>query len=262
MRQLYYFSVMLICSILLWNCSKDEENDPGGGGGGKASKLDLSVMEIVFDADGGERTVDVKCDGNWTIETKSDWCTLSMTSGEGNQTITITCPEFVDTDDRNVVFTVKAGDLKVILTVIQKPKDALILDKDKFDVPKEGGTVSILAKSTMECTLFIPEEFQGWISRTPSSKALIEKTFNLTIAECLEYDERVGFVEFSGNGLKDTVYIYHICRTVDIGERRTYVRCHCPRGDNRTEDQCRLFCYDTRECRLDQSRGKQGFENR
>lgn len=207
MRQLYYFSVMLICSMLLWNCSKDEENDPGGGGG-KASKLDLSVMEIVFDADGGERTVDVKCDGSWAIETKSDWCTLSMTSGEGNQTITITCPEFVDTDDRNVVFTVKAGDLKVILTVIQKPKDALILDKDKFDVPKEGGTVSILAKSTMECTLFIPEEFQSWISRTPSSKALMEKTFSLTIAECLEYDERVGFVEFSGSGLKDTVYIY------------------------------------------------------
>ena len=210
---IYLFAMIL--SLSLWSCGKDDDgvddpNNPNNPGNPDNVTLELSTKDLVFEAQGGELTFDITCNADWTITNESDWCTLDMTSGNGNATVKVSTGVYEENEDRNTVLTVKAGDTPQTLTVTQKHEDALILSKDKFDVPQAGDNITIELRSNIECALTIPSRFQEWISESPSGKGMETKTFNLTIKENEAFETREGFVIISGNELKDTVHIFQV----------------------------------------------------
>lgn len=210
---IYLFAMIL--SLSLWSCGKDDDgvddpNNPNNPGNPDNVTLELSTKDLVFEAQGGELTFDITCNADWTITNKSDWCTLDMTSGNGNATVKVSTGVYEENEDRNTVLTVKAGDTPQTLTVTQKHEDALILSKDKFDVPQAGDNITIELRSNIECALTIPSRFQEWISESPNGKGMETKTFNLTIKENEAFETREGFVIISGNELKDTVHIFQV----------------------------------------------------
>lgn len=131
-----------------------------------------------------------------------------MTQGNGNGKIIVTAGVYSEMEDRNTNLTVKAGDITKILTVTQKSGDAIILSKDKFDIPEEGGKVTVEVKSNIQYEVSIPFQFRDWIKREPESKSVTVKSFTFTILENKEYRKREGYIVFSGNSLKDTVRVY------------------------------------------------------
>ena len=208
---IYLFAMIL--SLSLWSCGKDDDgvddpNNPNNPGNPDNVTLELSTKDLVFEAQGGELTFDITCNADWTITNESDWCTLDMTSGNGNATVKVSTGVYEENEDRNTVLTVKAGNTPQTLTVTQKHEDALILSKDKFDVPQAGDNITIELRSNIECALTIPSRFQDWISEAPSGKGMETKTFNLSIKENEAFETREGFVIISGNELKDTVHIF------------------------------------------------------
>ncbi len=210
---IYLFAMIL--SLSLWSCGKDDDgvddpNNPNNPGNPDNVTLELSTKDLVFEAQGGELTFDITCNADWTITNESDWCTLDMTSGNGNATVKVSTGVYEENEDRNTVLTVKAGDTPQTLTVTQKHEDALILSKEKFDVPQAGDNITIELRSNIECALTIPSRFQEWISESPSGKGMETKTFNLSIKENEEFETREGFVIISGNELKDTVHIFQV----------------------------------------------------
>lgn len=210
---IYLFAMIL--SLSLWSCGKDDDgvddpNNPNNPGNPDNVTLELSTKDLVFEAQGGELTFDITCNADWTITNESDWCTLDMTSGNGNATVKVSTGVYEENEDRNTVLTVKAGDTPQTLTITQKHEDALILSKDKFDVPQAGDNITIELRSNIECALTIPSRFQEWISESPSGKGMETKTFNLTIKENEAFETREGFVIISGNELKDTVHIFQV----------------------------------------------------
>lgn len=212
-RFIYLFAMIL--SLSLWSCGSDDDgvedpNNPNNPGNPDNVTLELSTKDLVFEAQGGDLTFDITCNADWTITNESDWCTLDMTSGNGNATVKVSTGVYEENEDRNTVLTVKAGDTPQTLTVTQKHEDALILSKDKFDVPQAGDNITIELRSNIECALTIPSRFQDWISESPSGKGMETKTFNLTIKENEAFETREGFVIISGNELKDTVHIFQI----------------------------------------------------
>ena len=193
MNKLIYLFAMIL-SLSLWSCGKDDDgvdapNNPNNPGNPDNVTLELSTKDLVFEAQGGELTFDITCNADWTITNESDWCTLDMTSGNGNATVKVSTGVYEENEDRNTVLTVKAGDTPQTLTVTQKHEDALILSKDKFDVPQEG----------MET-----------------------KSFNLSIKENEAFETREGFVIISGNELKDTVHIFQAQKDQLILTQNTY----------------------------------------
>ena len=210
---IYLFAMIL--SLSLWSCGKDDDgvddpNNPNNPGNPDNVTLELSTKDLVFEAQGGELTFDITCNADWTITNESDWCTLDMTSGKGNATVKVSTGVYEENEDRNTVLTVKAGNTPQTLTVTQKHEDALILSKDKFDVPQAGDNITIELRSNIQCALAIPSRFQDWISESPSGKGMETKTFNLSIKENEEFETREGFVIISGNDLKDTVHIFQV----------------------------------------------------
>lgn len=226
MRKLFYLFIMaLFCTF--GSCSKggshiDEPDNPDNPDNPTNVTLEISSTDLVFEAKGEEKEFTIYCNADWTITNESDWCTTNITQGNGYGKVVVTVEAYSETEDRNTNLTVKAGDKTKVLTVTQKHGDAIILSKDKFDVPQEGGEIAIEVKSNIEYQVSIPSKFQLWIKQTPESKAVTVKNFSFTVSANEAYEKREGYIVFSGNSLKDTVYVYQAQKNQLILTEDTY----------------------------------------
>lgn len=217
-KSLYLFIVLV---SLLWSCEPEEEvGKPGSGNGLWGGKLEICV-DLVFEAEGGEKSFRIACHEDtvghdsvvvepsvWTIENESDWCRTDVASGVGDRTVVVTAEAYDGEADRNTNLVIRLDDEVRVLTVTQKRLHALTVSRDKFDVPEEGGEVSVEVTSNMDYRVRIPAEFEAWISEVPASKALESRRFTFTVAANREYARREGCIIFESNGVADTVRIY------------------------------------------------------
>ena len=225
MKRLFVFLACLM-SLAIFSCSdsKDDNGDDPNGGNSSNITLELSTTDIVFEAGGGEKEFYITCNGDWTITNTSQWCKTDITSGNGNATISITVNPSELYDDQNTNITVKAGTNTKILTVTQKKKDAILLTKDKYDLPTTGGDITVEVKSNITYTTTIPQEF-NWIKQADSkSRALETKNLNFKIEANPNMDKREGFIIFKDNAseLADTVHIYQAQKDELILTQDTY----------------------------------------
>ena len=213
MRKLLYLLVM--CFFALWGCNKNDDiKNPEDPDNTTNVYLEVYPSELVFEALGGEQSVRIGCfddDANaqkWMITGGGEWCKTDVSEGNGYGEVTVIVDAYSETQDRNTNLTIKAGDKSYVLTVTQKHGDAIVLSRDKFDVPEEGGTVTVEVKSNIEYEVEVPNEFQDWIKQAPESRAVTEKSFTFTISENEDYNKREGYILFSGDSREDTVFIY------------------------------------------------------
>ncbi|WP_187376773.1 MULTISPECIES: BACON domain-containing protein [Butyricimonas] len=225
MKRLFVFLACLM-SLAIFSCSdsKDDNGDDPNGGNSSDITLELSITDIVFEAEGGEKEFYITCNGDWTITNTSQWCKTDITSGNGNATISVTVNPSELYDDQNTNITVKAGTNTKILTVTQKKKDAILLTKDKYDLPTTGGDITVEVKSNITYTTTIPQEF-NWIKQADSkSRALETKNLNFKIEANPNTDKREGFIIFKDNAseLADTVHVYQAQKDELILTQDTY----------------------------------------
>ena len=70
MKRLFYLLMMLSCT--LWSCSKsdgsiDDPDDPDNPDAPTNVMLDISVSDLVFEAEGGDKEFTIYCNSYWTI---------------------------------------------------------------------------------------------------------------------------------------------------------------------------------------------------
>ncbi|MCM1031654.1 MAG: SUMF1/EgtB/PvdO family nonheme iron enzyme [Oscillibacter sp.] len=203
--------------LLATSCSSGSdggEDEPEKPENPKNVTLELSCNDLVFEAVGGEKTFTVSCNGNWSIENGSGWCKTDFSSGTGNLTVKVAVDEYSGLEDRNTNLTVKAGDKTQVLGVTQKCKDAIVLSKDKFDVPHAGETISVEVKSNITYDVSVPAEFQSWISSAPDTRSVTTTNYNFTIAKNEGRQMRAGYIVFSGNSVRDTIRVYQTDRLI------------------------------------------------
>ena len=189
-------------SAILVSCTKPEIHEEKG-------YLNVYYEDIVFPSKGGEEYFDIESNTNWTISNSSDWLTIEPTKGNGNASITLTATASDVYDDRNTVITVKAEDKTETFTVTQKYAEALLVTKNKFDIPQEGGDFTIEIQSNISYEIQIDSDSQSWISEVPKSKALTTYTHTFSVANNPNTTKRNGSIEFIGsNGKAETVNIY------------------------------------------------------
>ncbi len=207
-RNLFYG---LLCLLTFAGCGKDSGVEKEGKDDKPTPEemtLELSVSDLVFEAAGGVKVFTVACSGEWKIEGAGEWCAVDADAGNGNRVVGVTVAAYEGLEDRNVNLTVKAGDRAKVLGVTQKRKDAVVLSKDKLEVPQDGGTLSVEVKSNIDYEVSIPAEFRSWISQEPESKAVEARVYRFAIAGNEEPESRRGYIVFAGSEVKDTVYVY------------------------------------------------------
>ena len=171
--------------------------------------LNVHHEDIVFPSDGGEDSFEIESNGEWVITNDADWLTVEPSEGKGNGLITLTASASDVYDDRNTVITVRAGDKTETFTVTQKYAEALLVTKNKFDIPQEGGEFTVEVQSNISYDVLIDEDSQSWITEVPSSKALSTYTHTFSVADNPDTTKRDGCIEIIGsNGKTETVNVY------------------------------------------------------
>ena len=197
---------MAIALAALTSCKPDEEEiippEP-------EIYLYVYYDDIVFPSDGGQDSFGIETNTDWTISSDADWLTIEPTEGNGYCSITLTASASDVYDDRNTVITVKAGDKTETFTVTQKYAEALLVTKNKFDIPQEGGDFTIEIQSNISYEIQIDSDSQSWISEVPQSKALTTYTHTFSVESNPNTTKRDGSIEIIGsNGKTETVNIY------------------------------------------------------
>ena len=194
--------MLALMSAILVSCTKPEINEEKG-------YLNVYYEDIVFPSKGGEEYFDIESNTNWTISNSSDWLTIEPTEGNGNASITLTATASDVYDDRNTVITVKAEDKTETFTVTQKYAEALLVTKNKFDIPQAGDDFTIEIQSNISYEIQIDSDSQSWISEVPQSKALTTYTHTFSVESNPNTTKRDGSIEIIGsNGKTETVKIY------------------------------------------------------
>ena len=128
-----FFVLMLAAAALFAACNKDEEV--------KNPELSVNNDKIVCSANGGFFTVDVKSNIKWTVKTDDQsWYSLDKMSGENDGVITVTIDPLSEMTDRNASFEVSGEDLKVVVSVVQKAKEAPEVTKYTANVSAGKGS--------------------------------------------------------------------------------------------------------------------------
>lgn len=198
-------------SAVLVSCTKSEISQDGGNP--ESTFLNVYYDDIVFPSKGGEDYFEIESNTDWAISDDADWLTIEPMEGNGNSSITLTATASDVYDDRNTVITVKAGDKTETFTVTQKYAEALLVTKNKFDIPQEGGDFTIEIQSNISYEIQIDSDSQSWISEAPQSKALTTYTHTFSVESNPNTTKRDGSIEIIGsNGKTETVNIYQAQR--------------------------------------------------
>lgn len=83
-------------------------------------------------------------------------------------------------------------------------EEVLLLDEHRFELPADGGTISVQVTSNVKYTVTIPEDFREWLSEESSK---VSKTNIFTVSANGIPEVREGYLVFAGDSLRDTVYV-------------------------------------------------------
>ena len=200
-------SILAIMSTVLVSCVKSEISQDGENP--ESTFLNVYYDDIVFPSKGGQEYFGIESNIGWTISNSSDWLTIEPTEGTGYASVTLTASASDVYEDRNTVITVKAGDKTETFTVTQKYVDALLVTKNKFEIPQEGGDFTIEIKSNISYEIEIDANSQSWITEVPQSKALTTYSHTFNVSENPNTSNRQGLIIIKGDdGKSETINIF------------------------------------------------------
>lgn len=207
-----------LLAIMAFVACSDSGTDNGGGGGGqetpKQPEITLSTTAANFTTDGGSDVITFTSSEAWTAEVinsrADEWCSIDPKSGAaGSAKITVTTTANDTPDDRTASIIIKAGTASKTINVSQKQKDALTVTSSKFEVPAEGGEVSIEVKANIDFEYTIEKSAADWVEYK-ATRAL--KTSNLVfeIKENDDTEKREAKITIKSGGFSEVVTIYQL----------------------------------------------------
>lgn len=120
--------------------------------------LSVSPGSISVTASEQTSSFDITSNSNWTIASNQTWCTPSVTSGNGDKTITCSVSANTSSQSRTATVTITTGNLSRTVTVLQEGKDVVIVNipdanfkaclVENFDYDKDGEISEKEASST------------------------------------------------------------------------------------------------------------------
>lgn len=193
-------------TILLWGCEDTASN--------KDPMVDTATTEVSLSAKSGSGTVSFKTNHDWkatvTPAGSSAWLSVTPAQGSaGDNAISIKAADNEGYEDRSATVRIESGTAFKNIEVVQKQKNAILISKNKFEVPQEGGDIDIEVQSNIDYVVEIREQDKSWISDI-SSRALSGSTVRLSISANSEYDGREGEVTVreKNGALSETVKIF------------------------------------------------------
>lgn len=205
-------------------------------GNGVVDKLDkwliLDKSEFVVSDEGETLEIELQYNVDYTIEVDdndSSWIQCGQTRSYLETSKLILTVSANDTyDPRFARVTLREKDANssdvcvAYINITQKQKDALLVSKNRFEIPKEGGVIDLQVKSNVAYSVEIPAEYSNWISQE-QTRGLESSTIQFHIAANQESDVRQGKIIIQSNNMKEEVVLYQLGERTLILNQHDYV---------------------------------------
>ena len=166
--------------------------------------LNKANEEMVFLASGGEKTVVLVTDSDWTAESDAQWCKVSPEEGTAESAkIKMTVEANDKAEEREATITVSTAAKSLQMKVIQREKKSILLEEADFVIDAEGDVFEVELKHNVEYEVEFSDRV-SWI-REVKSKKMSKATHEFEVEPNDSPDER-------------SVEIIFICEEEDIEE--------------------------------------------
>lgn len=176
----------------------------------QAESKGLEVAEKEFSITPEAQTVEIKFQANAPVvcdidEKGMEWISVVETKALEDGTITLSIKENTTYDVResNVYIRLERTNSVETIKISQKQKDAMFVDQDTYEVPKEGQDITVTVKTTMEYDVEVKD---AWITEV-QTKSLDTKTHTFTVSGNEEVQGRSGQVVFKSKTTEHTATV-------------------------------------------------------
>lgn len=124
-------TILLLAILGFTNCSEDEQIVQE-----KQTKITVTAEESTITFEGGELTLTVNADGEWSVSSKSDFCTVNRRGGiEGETTIKATISKNTSANERTAILEFRGGKTTYEYNIVQD-YDHKAYDNDEITAPQ------------------------------------------------------------------------------------------------------------------------------
>ena len=132
-------SILLLFTVVIGviSCSDDDSATV-------ETNLIVLPTSLQYTAAGGYGVFNIATTSstNWSISNTADWCTLSVTTGNGNKNINVEVTANTTTEGRVAVLTVTAGDISQDVQITQAAGTAVVNPGDEPFIPADPSLMS------------------------------------------------------------------------------------------------------------------------
>ena len=185
--------------------------------------LNKANEEMVFLASGGEKTVVLVTDSDWTAESDAQWCKVSPEEGTAESAkIKMTVEANGKAEEREATITVSIAAKSLQMKVIQREKKSILLEEADFVIDAEGDVFEVELKHNVEYEVEFSDRV-SWI-REVKSKKMSKATHEFEVEPNDSPDER-------------SVEIIFICEDEDIEEVVSVVQKGVEKDSGKEEEE-------------------------
>ena len=185
--------------------------------------LNKANEEMVFLASGGEKTVVLVTDSDWTAESDAQWCKVSPEEGTAESAkIKMTVEANDKAEEREATITVSTAAKSLQMKVIQREKKSILLEEADFVIDAEGDVFEVELKHNVEYEVEFSDRV-SWI-REVKSKKMSKATHEFEVEPNDSPDER-------------SVEIIFICEDEDIEEVVSVVQKGVEKDSGKEEEE-------------------------
>lgn len=118
-KLLIYLYAIALCFFT--SCDKEERSFEEVDNPQTPTILEISQNALSVPKNGGENTINITCDGKWSITNNEEWCSIDSKAGIGNVKIRITTNANSTENTRTAEILIHGGSLSQKLTITQEP---------------------------------------------------------------------------------------------------------------------------------------------
>lgn len=182
--------------------------------------LRISPSSLSFSEDGGTQTVQVSANYPWTVNVSGKGFSVSPSSGEGDDRVTVTASPTDETNPVSARLTFYCEGLTESVELNQAARNTIMVG-NVAKIPAEGGTFEVPVQYNTDFTMEVDPAAQDWISFV-ETKALTSGRLVFVFAENEKTDPRTGKVTIKDKaGKAETVtltFVQEEKKVIEVGD--------------------------------------------
>lgn len=222
----FVHSTVLFLTFALISCGNDNGNEPQGGGGSSSSGKNITISSSSdcsnISAEAQQITVNVLCDGDWSISSDSQWLTHFPSGGVKNSAsdVKVNIAKNDGFESRTGILTVKSGQSSKQLSITQKAAAKIELSTSSIIFGGQESESTITVNSNTTWRVYSEE---SWCKATPSNGGAGLTTVTVKVDANDSSSERQATLYIEADGLVVPVAVSQLNDEITVPEGYTLV---------------------------------------